>query len=641
MFFYYFRNYILAYLFFFSGMRVVAFQETTPRFTDKDFEAIHAIFEHRVERFRVEKIRITPSFRDTIFSIQKWAQQNGTRKQQLLTDFQVFFVYNQLIDNENIIKLGLELLNQKDFLELPESSYTAREILTSYYRKGFYKKQLELFPLYKQLNRKHNYNAEDKNVREYSKLAMIYYRLADYNNARENFILEANYLFDKKDFFKAASMYNNIALTYENQYDYKNAMHYFNKALVLIDQDAETDKDFTKDYKKHFKTVVASNIATIKVKNMDLEGTEDAFLSELRTSKHLNSPRSIIQSYLNLSELNLLNKNFEKSTKYLDSSFILLQSFESITLLSKAYSLQAKNLLTENKIKEAERYFLKTIRIKDSLQQLQILKEVEESSLIYNLDIIKDELSSSKKIIAQQNKITLYQWFFLVIVLIAGGIFYTQKVNIKKKNKAISKNRKELAEALKSNQILLKEISHRIKNNLQIIAGILELKSSKLSEQNGLETYMETLEYINSMAYVHSHLYEQGAKSVLNMQQYLEDLTAAVSKNYVAVFIDINIDASTYLEAEKATPLGLIVCELVTNSAKHAFTKKGSITITLEEKNNQYYFYYNDNGKGFDLNGKLTNNQIGLNLIHVLIEELNGKGDIYIDNGFHLTLNFE
>lgn len=639
---YFSKNKIYLGFLVFSILNSFAFQKVEKQFTINDFDKIHTIFKKRFERYnKLKKHKIKPSFRDSLFSIQKWTSKNGSGKQKLIADFQVFFAHNQLIDNEKIIELGTNLLSKKEFLELPESSYTARGVLIAYRRKGFYKKELELHPFFKKLNIKHNYNTRDKFYSDYNELAMIFFRIGNYKRARENFNLQVERFLSKDLFFKAGSVFNNIALTYEKEYDYKNALINYNKSLKFIGKNPYTDKTYTTIYKTHFRNVVASNIASIKMKELDLNELEAIFLRELNSSKKVNEPRITIQSLLNLAEYNLLNKNFIVASKYIDSSFTLLAGFKSPELLSRTYSLKAKKLLSQNKTLKATVYFQKSSFIKDSLKRVKTEKDFQESSLAYNLDLVKDELTFSKELLHQKNKTNLYQCILLIAVLFASGVFFIQKLNIKKKNKVILKSKKELTKALKKNQNLLNEISHRIKNNLQIIRGVLELKSSKLKGSENIEVFLETQRYIDTMSFIHLHLYEQDAKAVLDMQNYLEHLASAVIKNYSNLNIMMSVKATnTIMPAEKATTLGLIVCELLTNSAKHAFDKKGQIKITLTYKKDTFYFNYLDNGIGFNIDKTSKPGQIGLSLIDMLIEELNAVNEKHSENGMQLKLEF-
>lgn len=609
--------------------------------TSSDFDTIHAIFNQRFERFTATKVKIKQPFIDTLFTIQQWALANGTATQKNLADFQVFFAYNQLIDNKNIIKSGMQLLAKDNFLEMEEAAYVSREMLSAYDRKGNYRKLLEFYPVHKRLVVKHN-NEDRKIPKEnYYRLAMVYYKIGDYDRARENFIEQKNFLLENNKLFRAGSMYNNIGLTYEKQHQYNKAIESYTASLNLLEKDNTKDDYFNDDYKAHFKNVVASNIASIKLMKLEFEGVATAFTNELKSSIDVNEPRTIIQAYMNLSELNLLNKDFEKSQQLLDSAFVRLKTYYSLSLKSRGYLLKAKQLLATQKIIEAEAYFLKNIAINDSIKNAKVIKDYEEASVAFNLDVVKDDLEMSKKLVDQKSKTTLYQWIAIIITSIAGLVFFALFISIKRKNKAIKQNKKELAKALKKNEVLLQEISHRIKNNLQIINGILELKQASVEGIKNKAIFSETQQYVDSMSFIHQHLYEQNANNVLNMQEYLTDLVNAVVANYKKVNIDVVINANDIImSVEKATPFGLIVCELVTNSAKHAFENEGNITIDLTYDNELYHFKYADNGKGYDIHQSPKSGQLGLNLISMLAEELDTTTSKSVYNGFHFTMNF-
>ncbi|MEO9569923.1 MAG: histidine kinase dimerization/phosphoacceptor domain -containing protein [Polaribacter sp.] len=642
-----FKIKIIFIVFTFLGLQIPSntIQKKIKSFTEKDFNSLNKKFNERVILFNQKKIRLKKTFIDSLFIGEEWALKNGTPNQKLLAKFQIFTYYNQLINNDKIIELGTDLLQKEEFFSFHQSYITALGLIEAYHRKGFYNKELEIFPLFIKLNNIHNSN-KNKPYYEYERVARIYYKIKDYKKARENYKLKLDVLLKEESFFSASSTYNNIGLTYERQYDYKNAIKNYNKSLELVNKvikkNLEDNLISNLEYKIHFKNVIASNIASLNIKSLNFKGAEEIFLNELKSSKKVIEPRITVQAYLNLSEYYLLNKKDKLCEKYLDSSLNFLKSFKTPIATSRAYAIKGKYLLYKNKFKKSHYYFVKSARIKDSINQSVQKKGIKEASLEFNLNETQKELQFSKKIISHNQKINFYHWLIIIITSLTGVLFFFLFLKIKRKNKYITINKKKLTKALKVNQTLLKEIHHRIKNNLQVISGILELKSQNFKSDVNKEVFLETQKYIESMAFIHEHLYTQDSNSVIEMTAYLKKLSNAIIKNYnnqlnIDVTVKIN---NVVMTTEKATPLGLIVCELITNSAKHAFKNNGKIKIVLEKKGNIYYFHYKDNGKGFNLKSTTKKEQIGLNLIEMLIEELNCKSYSYLDNGFNLKFNF-
>jgi two-component sensor histidine kinase len=192
------------------------------------------------------------------------------------------------------------------------------------------------------------------------------------------------------------------------------------------------------------------------------------------------------------------------------------------------------------------------------------------------------------------------------------------------KNEVILKTQK-LNDALKEKEMLLKEIHHRVKNNLQIILSMIRLQ--KNSSQNcDLEILKKLENRINAIAKTYNSLLTKDSFKNIDMNNYLNSLI----KDIVSVLgnpkdIKISLEASINLPFKKAVYLGIIVNELVTNSFKHAFkNSNGKIDIKLYNKNNQNILEVQDNGIGFDSN--IHKNSLGLKLINIIVKnQLNGK----------------
>ncbi|MBL4656069.1 MAG: PAS domain S-box protein, partial [Bacteroidia bacterium] len=200
----------------------------------------------------------------------------------------------------------------------------------------------------------------------------------------------------------------------------------------------------------------------------------------------------------------------------------------------------------------------------------------------------------------------------------------TEDVTEKKKAEELLKR------SLQEKEILLKEIHHRVKNNLQIISSILSLQSSYLNDKRTINILKESQDRIKSMAFIHESLYQTKDFSSINISEYIENL----SKNLVysfgteCSFVNLKLDTDNIdLSLDTAIPCGLIINELVSNSLKYAFpdNHKGEIKITLKQKNKRLILTIADNGVGLPsgLNFKKTES-LGLQLVNTLVEQVNG-----------------
>jgi PAS domain S-box-containing protein len=195
-------------------------------------------------------------------------------------------------------------------------------------------------------------------------------------------------------------------------------------------------------------------------------------------------------------------------------------------------------------------------------------------------------------------------------------------------------NEEKVHQSLKEKEVLLKEVHHRVKNNMQVISSILNLQSSYVTDQYALNLLKESQNRIKTMAYIHESLYQNKTFTSINFSDYISTLTNNILQSYAASIQSVKLELDIQkiiLNLDTSIPAGLIINELVTNSIKHAFTEsnEGIILINLHTKDNVLFLEVSDNGKGFpkDIDFKNTNS-LGLQLVNTLVEQLNGKMEL-------------
>lgn len=186
---------------------------------------------------------------------------------------------------------------------------------------------------------------------------------------------------------------------------------------------------------------------------------------------------------------------------------------------------------------------------------------------------------------------------------------------------------------------LLKEIHHRVKNNLNIIIGLLELQSQNIEDVTVKEMFRESINRIRSMAIIHEYLYRSESHSSIDLSVYIESVADNLLSVYNENKIDLTINyflENILTEIDIAIPIGLIVNEAVTNSIKHAFLEKqkGRIDIYLKKENHHISLTLKDDGIGIPVNFDAEHSRtLGIQLIKLLVGQLNGKYKIYREEG--------
>lgn len=185
--------------------------------------------------------------------------------------------------------------------------------------------------------------------------------------------------------------------------------------------------------------------------------------------------------------------------------------------------------------------------------------------------------------------------------------------------------------SLKEKEVLLREVHHRVKNNMQVISSILNLQSSYVSDEYALTLLKESQNRIKTMAYIHESLYQNKSFTSVNFSEYVYTLVNNIVQSYSyssdKVKLEMNID-KIILSLDSSIPAGLIINELITNSIKHAFpgSRQGTIVFNLKCQNNSVFLEIKDNGAGFAEGIDFENSHsLGLQLVNTLIEQIEGK----------------
>ena len=204
----------------------------------------------------------------------------------------------------------------------------------------------------------------------------------------------------------------------------------------------------------------------------------------------------------------------------------------------------------------------------------------------------------------------------------------------------------KLRKLLNEKEVLLKEVHHRVKNNLQVISSILNLQSSYVKDQMTLDILRESQNRIKTMSFVHESLYRSDDFSYVNFSNYINSLSSNLVQTYIIKHANINLEldlGDVNLSLDQAIPCGLIINELVSNSIKYAFplNRKGKIRIELTKKMNKMYLKVEDNGIGLPDNLDVENTDtLGLQLVYILISQLDGDIKVINKKGTRFLFNF-
>ena len=205
----------------------------------------------------------------------------------------------------------------------------------------------------------------------------------------------------------------------------------------------------------------------------------------------------------------------------------------------------------------------------------------------------------------------------------------------------------QIKASLQEKEVLLKEIHHRVKNNLQIISSLLNLQADYLKDNQAIEIFKDSQNRIESMALIHEKLYQSKDLAKINFADYIQELATSLFCSYEvnlnAITLKMNIE-DVILGIDAAIPCGLIINELVVNSLKHAFPegKPGEISIDFCSINaNEFALVVSDSGIGLPKELDLQNtNSLGLQLVNALTNQLEGNINFVRTRGVKIIITF-
>jgi PAS domain S-box-containing protein len=205
-----------------------------------------------------------------------------------------------------------------------------------------------------------------------------------------------------------------------------------------------------------------------------------------------------------------------------------------------------------------------------------------------------------------------------------------------------------LQASLQEKEVLLREIHHRVKNNMQVISSLLNLQSRHIQDPTVLEMFKESQRRIRSMALIHERLYHSSDLSRIEFSQYLRNLATHLFHSYQvdSARVQLRIEAEEiHLNINTAIPCGLIINELISNALKHAFPegRSGSLSLDLHKVSGDgYLLRVKDDGVGFPkaLDFRKTET-LGMQIVRTLVSQIDGSIDLTREKGTEFTIHFE
>ncbi len=227
------------------------------------------------------------------------------------------------------------------------------------------------------------------------------------------------------------------------------------------------------------------------------------------------------------------------------------------------------------------------------------------------------------------------------------GILLINRIKREHKNQAMETSRNEFEKIVVEKELLMRELQHRVKNNLNIVSGIIRLGEINITEEHSRKIFTDARNRINAISSIYENLYQSSDISSIELHLYISSLADSLIATYSSgggrISLVKELDRCS-IELKRAVPLGLLVNELITNSIKYAFngTDTGTITVKLKDNNGLLTVSVEDTGKGLP-EGITTEDggNMGLTLVRMLAEQIEGNLSFESGNGTRISFTFD
>ncbi|CAM4220608.1 histidine kinase dimerization/phosphoacceptor domain -containing protein [Zobellia roscoffensis] len=371
----------------------------------------------------------------------------------------------------------------------------------------------------------------------------------------------------------------------------------------------------------------------------EFEKAEEAGSNALKYAELLDNNFLTMRSWLSIGNVKNLQGKYTSAIDCLEKSItIATDDFGDAFFLSQAYEALGKAHAGNHQYKEAYTALAKY----DAYKAAVFTAEADNRTSLLRTEF--DVAGKEGKIRSQEALISKQRTTQNLIIVIAGLLLLLLLISYKAIQNKLKAN-KMLEKQNKEKEFLLKEIHHRVKNNLEIVSSLLSLQAARIDDVYMLSTIQESQYRVQSMGMIHQKLYIGKNLVAVEMKSYFEQLGEYIIDAFAAneqVHLKVEMQ-NLELDVDLAIPIGLIVNELFTNSLKYAFPKgrKGKIRISLIEEKGKLKLEVMDNGIGKQLDTNTQGTGFGTQLVELLTKQLDGKMILKINPGTTVSIQFE
>ncbi len=370
----------------------------------------------------------------------------------------------------------------------------------------------------------------------------------------------------------------------------------------------------------------------IKYLSIDIEQSEDDKLNKIFKMIHLTNAYIANRDALNakkyVRQIDQLIKDKEdkrmtiRASEMKSNYFTLTKQLDSALFYTKQY----------NTLKEAQNEIIR------KNQAILLLSNLEAEDRRKDLVIINANLEKER---ADKKAQQILLWASIIVIIMAAiSLIILMLSNLQK-----SKSKELIEKKNNENELLLKELHHRVKNNLQVIYSLINLQKRRIDSPELHQSLSMVQNRIKTMSLVHQNLHENENFKEVNLEAYVKTIADYLKLLYLnedkEISIQLSVDESIELIMDRAITIGLLINEIMSNSMKYAFKgrKKGNISIDVQKIHNGFQMKISDDGIGFSMD-QVNSKSLGMYLIENLVKQIQGKYELEQNEGTTYIIYF-
>lgn len=432
-----------------------------------------------------------------------------------------------------------------------------------------------------------------------------------------------------------ADCYLNIANVYNELNRHDSALFHYKKSLDMNLGEAQL----------YTRANILQNMGTSEKNLGMLSDAENHLQESMSLFEQFGDKEGVAQSYVNLGSLFVLQKKWSKARAYFIQALQISKELNSKEGQRHSYlGLIDVESSTKN-FQKAFEYSQNLSEVKDQLMNNEIAAAVAKMEAVYqnekkqlqieNLnketELKQEEIDRKSAEIKLKNFQTAFFGIAFIFIFILAGFILFAFIQKQKANRLLNEKNVVIQRSLEEKELLMKEIHHRAKNNLQVVSGLLSMQSLRISDEKSKDAMLEATNRVKSMALIHEQLYQPGAQTDLDVKTYLEELCNSLFSSYNLSENQIKLEKNIQdmkLDVDMMIPIGIIANELMSNALKHAFNdnQKGILSLTFSSNQENITLEVKDNGPGVpaDFNYE-TARSFGMRLVHSLAKKVNAQ----------------